>query len=111
MGLLSKKLAAEWVRVASVDDFPTVGDSREVVHNGKEYVIFRLDDGFYCTQGSCSHEFSPLSDGLVDGCEVYCEKHGSRFDIKTGAVLSPPADREIQTFQLRVEGADILVLV
>jgi nitrite reductase/ring-hydroxylating ferredoxin subunit len=110
MGLLSKKGAAEWVRVAAEAELPATGDSLGVSHNGREYVLFRLEEGIFCTQGSCSHEYSPLCDGLVEGCEVYCEKHGSRFDIKTGAVLSPPADREIQTYPVRVDAQGIWIL-
>ena len=111
MGLLSKKTAEAWIRVASPADLPAPGDSLAVRHNGQDYVLFRLEDGLYCTQGSCSHEYSPLCEGLVDGCEVYCEKHGSRFDIRNGAVLSPPADRDLKVFPVKVEGDEVLIFV
>lgn len=111
MGLLSKKQEAAWVRVADEAGLPPVGGSKEVKHNGLEYALFVLEDGVFCTQGSCSHEFSPLCDGVVDGCEVFCEKHGSRFDIKTGAVLSPPADREIRTFPVKLEDGGVWIFV
>ncbi len=109
MGLLAKKVAADWVWVASLTDLPDVGAALAVKANGQELVLFRLEEGIFCSQASCSHEYSALSEGMVDGCEVFCEKHGSRFDIKTGAVLSPPADRDILTFPVKLEGGDILV--
>jgi 3-phenylpropionate/trans-cinnamate dioxygenase ferredoxin subunit len=65
MGLLAKKQAADWVKVAIMADFPEIGFSREVKHNAKEYALFRLEEGIFCTQGSCSHELSPLCDGMV----------------------------------------------
>jgi 3-phenylpropionate/trans-cinnamate dioxygenase ferredoxin subunit len=111
MGLLSKKQAAAWVPVARETELPAVGDSLAVSHNGRDYVLFRLEGGVFCTQGSCSHEYSPLCDGMVDGCEVFCEKHGSRFDIPSGAVLSPPADRDLETHPVRIEDGIIAIFV
>ena len=109
MGLLSKKGAAAWFRVAAVSDLPDCDTLLEITCNGQELVLFRLAEGIFCTQASCSHEYSPLCDGMVDGGEVFCEKHGSRFNIQSGAVLSPPADRDLLTFPVKLEGEDILV--
>jgi hypothetical protein len=36
---------------------------------------------------------------------VTCPWHGARFDIKTGAVLGPPAGREVRSYPVRVTGA------
>jgi nitrite reductase/ring-hydroxylating ferredoxin subunit len=111
MGLLAKKGAADWVRVAGEDDLASSGDCREVRHGGKEYALFRLDDGLYCTQASCSHEYSALCEGMVDGCEVFCARHGSRFDIRSGEALSPPADRALETFPVKVEDGGVWIFV
>jgi glycine betaine catabolism B len=40
----------------------------------------------------CSHEDGPLQHGTLDGYEVECPWHGSKFDIRTGEVTNPPAD-------------------
>ncbi|KGE70712.1 non-heme iron oxygenase ferredoxin subunit [Spirochaeta lutea] len=108
MGLLGKKKKPEWVRVASVDDF----HRSTMVKVGKhEYALYKLDDGFFCTQNSCSHEYSPLSEGIVMGDEVFCEKHGSRFNIKSGRVVNLPATEDIKTFDVKLEGSDIFIFV
>jgi nitrite reductase/ring-hydroxylating ferredoxin subunit len=44
----------------------------------------------------------------MDGC-VYCPKHGSRFDIKTGNVKDFPATRPVKTYPVRVEGDEIWI--
>ena len=90
----------KWVRAANVEDFPK---RTRFVHKRKEYALFKLEDGVYCTQNSCSHEYSPLSDGEIYGENVYCPKHGSRFNIKTGAVVDLPATAPIKTFPVKVE--------
>jgi nitrite reductase/ring-hydroxylating ferredoxin subunit len=108
MGLLGKKKKPEWVRVASVEDF---AHSHEVKVGKREYALYKVEDGIYCTQNSCSHEYSPLSEGIIMGDEVFCEKHGSRFNIKSGKVVNLPATEDIKTFEVKVEGSDIFIFV
>jgi nitrite reductase/ring-hydroxylating ferredoxin subunit len=57
----------------------------------------------------CSHEYSLLSEGEVWDGEVYCPKHGSRFDVSTGEVRSLPATSGVRRHPVRIEGDDILV--
>lgn len=100
---------ATWVLAGNSADFRT---SLLFTKKRKEYAIFRLDDGIYCTDNVCSHEYSPLAEGMVMGSDVYCPKHGSRFDIKTGAVKDYPATRPVKTFPVRVEeNGDIYIQV
>jgi 3-phenylpropionate/trans-cinnamate dioxygenase ferredoxin subunit len=44
----------------------------------------------------------------MDG-KVFCEKHGSRFDIKSGAVIDLPATENIKTFQTKVEDGKVFI--
>jgi nitrite reductase/ring-hydroxylating ferredoxin subunit len=60
---------------------------------------------------TCTHRGGPLSEGTVEGAEVTCPWHGARFDIKTGAVMRPPAGREVRSYPVRVTGADIEIEV
>jgi nitrite reductase/ring-hydroxylating ferredoxin subunit len=91
---------AKWVRACNKDDF---NKTRLFVYKRREYALFKLDDGIYCTDNSCSHEYSPLAEGMILDDDVYCPKHGSRFDIRTGAVRDLPATRPVKTFPVRVD--------
>jgi nitrite reductase/ring-hydroxylating ferredoxin subunit len=93
---------SDWVQLAKVEDL----DEEEglgVIHSGHRFVVFRLDDGAYVLDDVCSHEFSLLSEGEVWDDEVYCPKHGSRFNIKTGAVRGLPATAPVRTYPVKVE--------
>ena len=79
------------------------------VHRNKQIAIYKLDDGVYATDNICSHEFSELSQGMIVDGNVYCPKHGSRFDIKTGKVRDYPATRPIKTFETKVENGIVFV--
>ena len=93
---------AKWVKACNVNDFQR---SYLFRHKRKEYAIFKLEDGVYCTDNVCSHEYSPLAEGMVLDGDVYCPKHGSRFDIRTAAVKDYPATRPLKTFEVNVHEA------
>jgi 3-phenylpropionate/trans-cinnamate dioxygenase ferredoxin subunit len=67
------------------------------------------DDDVYAIHDECSHQAIPLSEGEVDGCEIECWLHGSRFDLRTGKPSGPPATEPVPTYPVRVEGGDVLV--
>jgi len=52
-----------------------------------------------------------LSEGAVEGTEVTCPWHGAKFDLRTGAVLGPPARQGVRSYAVRVTGADIEIEV
>jgi 3-phenylpropionate/trans-cinnamate dioxygenase ferredoxin subunit len=70
---------------------------------GVPIAIFHAeDDEFYAIDDTCTHQDASLADGWLEGCEVECPLHASRFDLRTGAVDAPPAKRPIRTHQVRV---------
>jgi nitrite reductase/ring-hydroxylating ferredoxin subunit len=52
-----------------------------------------------------------LGEGELDGTIVTCPWHGSRFDVTSGAVVSPPARTAEPTYEVRIEGDDVQVAV
>ncbi len=64
---------------------------------------------YYVIENTCPHRGGPLAEGMVAGDEVICPWHGSRFNIKTGAVLSPPAREGVKSFAVRVTEHDVEV--
>lgn len=99
---------AQWRKAVAEGDLE--GPYKFVVRR-KEIAIFKLEDGIYATDNSCSHEYSPLSEGLIMDDDVYCPKHGSRFDIRTGAVKDFPATRPVKTYPTKVEDGWVYVMV
>jgi 3-phenylpropionate/trans-cinnamate dioxygenase ferredoxin subunit len=50
-----------------------------------------------------------LSDGFIEGNEIECPLHAACFDITTGECLAPPADRDLVTYPVKVEGDEVFV--
>ncbi|MCG8480330.1 MAG: non-heme iron oxygenase ferredoxin subunit [Spirochaetales bacterium] len=99
---------AQWREVCREDAFQK---TYKYVHRRKEIALYKLEDGIYATENSCSHEYSELSEGIIMGSDVYCPKHGSRFDIRSGAVKDLPATRPVKTFEVKVEDGVVYVKV
>ncbi len=95
-----------WVKACREDEFRT---TYCFIHRRKEIALYKLEDGIYATDNSCSHEYSPLCEGIVMDGKVYCPKHGSRFDIRTGAVIDLPATHPVKTYPVKVEDGDVFV--
>ena len=75
-----------------------------------EVAVVRDEDGaLHAISDICSHGAVSLSDGEVEGCTVECWLHGSRFDLRTGEPLGPPAGRPVPVYPLTVDGERVLV--
>ncbi|CAN5801553.1 non-heme iron oxygenase ferredoxin subunit [soil metagenome] len=101
---------AGWEKVASLSELPE-GEVLAVDAGDKRVCLANVVGEIYAFADNCSHRDFPLSQGELDtdDCTITCEWHGARFDIRTGAVCSPPATRPIAVYPCKVEGNDILV--
>jgi NAD(P)H-dependent nitrite reductase small subunit len=101
----------EWVRVAAKSDVAE-GAALGVRVGDREIALYHLPgEEFYATDNVCSHEYALLSEGWVEGGCVECPLHAAQFDIKTGKALCAPADTDLQVFELKVDGDNLLVKI
>ncbi|TDU80018.1 bifunctional 3-phenylpropionate/cinnamic acid dioxygenase ferredoxin subunit [Streptomyces sp. KS 21] len=73
--------------------------------------VFHTEAGeVYAIDDTCTHQDASLSDGWLEGCEVECPLHASKFDLRSGSADSPPAKRPVRTHQVLVEDGTVYVL-
>ncbi len=102
-------MAESWVRVAAAADVAE-GAVKAVRVGEREIALYHLPGGEYrATDNICSHEYAQLSDGWLENCEIECPLHAARFDIRTGKALCAPAEKDIAVFEVKQDGADLLV--
>lgn len=77
----------------------------------KQVALFNLGGQFCAIDDTCPHADGSLSEGSIEGEEVECPWHGSRFNIKTGEVTAQPACENVGRYNVRVTGDDIEVEV
>jgi len=95
-------------------DVPTGGTLRVELDGADgslvEIAMVRDEDGeLHAISDICSHGQVSLSDGEVEGCTVECWLHGSRFDLRTGKPLSPPAIKPVPVYPVTIDGERVLV--
>ena len=97
-----------FVKVAEVGEL-SPGDMKVVDVGEEQVLVLNVGGNIYACDDICSHAYAALSEGDLNGEEVECPLHGSAFNVITGQVLTPPADENIRTFEVRIDGQDILV--
>ncbi len=85
------------------------GTPLAVTVDGVDLALVRVEDEVYAVADECTHAAIPLSEGEVEGCELECWLHGSRFDLRTGKPSGPPAIAPVATYPVVVEGDRVLV--
>ena len=96
-------------RACALSDVPAEGALATVV-DGEPVAVVRSGGRLYAIHDTCSHADVPLSDGEVEHGEIECWLHGSRFDLRTGAPLGPPASMPVPVYPVTVDDAgDVLV--
>ena len=90
-----------------------VGFARAIPAPGRTLVVVRIGGSLYVLDDRCSHEDYSLAEGEVwaDERELECAKHGSTFDLRTGAPCSLPATTAIPVFDVVVEDGDVSVVL
>ena len=73
--------------------------------------IFLSAGEVFCVDDTCTHETYSLADGWVEDCVVECALHMAKFDLRTGAVLSPPATDRIRVYEVRVQDGQVFVRI
>lgn len=100
----------EFVKVASTKDVAP-GEMKAVKAGIKPVLLANLAGKFYAIGNVCTHMGCALSSGNLKGEAVECVCHGSVFDLKTGNVLNGPANKPEPSYQVKIEGDQILVNV
>jgi 3-phenylpropionate/trans-cinnamate dioxygenase ferredoxin subunit len=99
---------AEFARVAGAEEVP-VGTRKRFFLDDQPLVLFNVDGQYFCIADVCTHDGGPLGEGELYDHEIECPRHGALFDVRTGAALTFPATVPTAVYEVRVEGADILI--
>jgi nitrite reductase/ring-hydroxylating ferredoxin subunit len=90
----------DWTPAAD-DAQLTDGRPLRVVVDDTPVLLLKTGDRIYAIHDRCSHRGCSLSQGTVEGDEIVCACHSSRFDLRDGSVLHGPATAPQPAFQVR----------
>jgi 3-phenylpropionate/trans-cinnamate dioxygenase ferredoxin subunit len=101
---------SDFVRVASTTEIPDPGRMLVEVED-RMIALFHVGGKFYAIDDVCTHDGGPLAEGQLEGVAIACPRHGAKFDIRDGRVLSMPATQATVAHEVKVEGGEVFVRV
>ncbi|MDA2919297.1 non-heme iron oxygenase ferredoxin subunit [Desulfobacterota bacterium AH_259_B03_O07] len=100
----------DFVKVAKISEI-LPGEVKSYLVENEVIAICNVEGKFYALKDECTHMEFPLSDGLLEGETITCAHHGAEFDVRSGEALCMPAVEPVDTYELKVDGEDIYVLL
>src|ERR1700736_5040776 len=97
------------IRVCSLDELPAGEGVRVLAH--VPIAVFNADGTLYAVDDTCTHQDASLADGWLEGCEIECPLHASRFNLHTGAVDAPPAKLAVRPHEVVIVDGVINVVL
>ncbi len=101
-------MSEDFVKVADTKDIPS-SQMKSVEVSGEKICVVNVEGKYYAIGNVCTHVGGPLAEGTLEGYEVECPWHGSKFDVRTGEVTRPPARRPESTYELKIDDSSILI--
>ena len=95
----------ETIDICPLSELPP-GAMRVVEWEDLEIAVVNCNGDVFAIEDRCSHDDGPLAEGILDpaACTLECPRHGSLFDLRTGAPKTLPAYEPIETFPVRIDG-------
>jgi 3-phenylpropionate/trans-cinnamate dioxygenase ferredoxin component len=91
----------DFIEIAPASELPS-GERLFVNLGDKPIVIFNIAEKFFALGDICTHDDGPLGDGMLEGHNIVCPRHGGEFDIRDGKAVQMPAVVDIPAYPVRV---------
>ena len=80
-----------------------VGCAIRIEKGALTLAVFNIEGELFVTDDACTHGPGSLSEGCIEGEVVECDFHNGAFNIRTGAVVTPPCMIPIKTYRTQVD--------
>ena len=87
--------------LCTIDELPA-GERLFIKIGEDSVVVFNIAGDYYAIADYCTHDMGELGEGELEGFEIICPRHGARFDVRTGEVLTLPAVKGVPAYPVRV---------
>jgi len=102
-------------KAATADELKD-GEMKKIILENNVILLANLNGTYYALDNKCPHMGGSLADGTLEGSSVACPRHGTAFDVRTGAVTKngklafiPVKPANARTYPVKVEDGDVLV--
>jgi len=96
------------IALCETSQMESVQKKRFVIGDEK-IMLVKIENNFYAIEDTCSHAEASLTAGILDGFQIECSRHGARFDVRSGEVVTLPAVMPLKTYPVTVEDGQIVI--
>ena len=98
----------ELVKIGIKTDFE-LGTINPVDLLDDRILVVNVNGEIFAISDNCPHADLPmLEEGiLIEGCEVECPWHGSRFDVSNGVCVQGPSTEDIRFYPVSFDGDEV----
>ena len=101
---------SDFVQAAKVSDIADPGKLMLELDD-RLVVLLHIDGQFFCMDDVCTHDGGPLGEGQLCGHDLACPRHGAKFDVRNGAVLTMPATEATIVHEVKIEAGNVFVRI
>ncbi|MEM7597743.1 MAG: Rieske 2Fe-2S domain-containing protein [Pseudomonadota bacterium] len=100
--------AGDWEGVCNWADIEEGRAKIARLSSGERVAVFRHEGQLSAISNACAHQNGPLGEGRIIDCLVTCPWHGFQYDVRSGRSPAPFTEK-VPTYDVRIEGAQVLV--
>ncbi|GAC1466593.1 MAG: non-heme iron oxygenase ferredoxin subunit [Isosphaeraceae bacterium] len=98
------------VRITTLAEIPHGGKLLAEV-GGRWIALFNVDGSIFALDDVCTHDGGPLAEGVFQGTEIRCPRHGARFDVRSGKAIGFPAFEPVSSHRVEIRGDEVYVIL
>ncbi len=102
--------AKEWELLCRLSELKS-GEATRIEIGDLKLSASKIDGSVYVVSDMCTHANYSLSDGPLNAqnLTIECWKHGAQFCLSTGAALTLPATRPLDTFLTEIHEENVYI--
>ncbi len=104
------RILSDWIKACSIDKVQN-GQLHKFTHATKQILLANFNGKIFATDLICTHAEADLSTGMLSEEGIRCPLHLSVFNLETGEPQSPPAEKPLQTYNVKIDQNEIYVEV
>ncbi len=88
------------VKACKISD---INDILSIDINAYKIILVKRGNNIYALDRICTHRYADLANGFINEDTITCPLHLAQFDITNGSALSPPAERPLKLYNIKID--------
>jgi len=97
-----------WIKLCKVNDLKE-DEIKGFDVNNLHLIAIKKGSEIHVLDRICTHEYYDLANGFILEDRIICPLHLSQFEISTGKVVNPPAERPLKKYKTKIEEGFLFV--